>query len=97
VCWQAQNQIERFRVRVIIHALHNPSTNKPPAKQRVPLSPQQRPSSSSLTMDSDLIKLVNKLQDTFANLGRSFSVIALMTNPFTAKQVESWICHSWSS
>lgn len=52
-------------------------------------------------MDADLIKLVNKLQDTFANLGQSFvflSSLRVITRDSRASasnmQAESWTCPS---
>lgn len=42
---------------------------KPRSAFRLPSPPSGSTLSVLLTMDADLIKLVNKLQDTFSNLG----------------------------
>ena len=46
-------------------------------------------------MDVDLIKLVNKLQDTFANLG-TFSVWRTRNRRVdSSAQEANWTCLSW--
>jgi len=47
-------------------------------------------------MDSDLIKLVNRLQDTFSNLGEFTTKIMQLgfVVDWVEGQVVSWICHS---
>ena len=44
-------------------------------------------------MDADLIKLVNKLQDTFSNLGPSL-LCHYPSRKLTCIQAESWTCPS---
>ena len=41
-------------------------------------------------MDSDLIKLVNKLQDTFANLGEAPRDLVYLESSLTAGRFERW-------
>lgn len=51
--------------------------------------------SPTTAMDSDLIKLVNRLQDTFNDLG--MCMVALGNGQLTnSSQAGSWICPSWS-
>ena len=46
-------------------------------------------------MDSDLIKLVNRLQDTFSNLGESYKDYGTrVCIDLGVEQVVSSICHS---
>ena len=41
-------------------------------------------------MDSDLIKLVNKLQDTFANLGEAPRDLVHLESSLTVGRFERW-------
>jgi hypothetical protein len=48
-------------------------------------------------MDVDLIKLVNKLQDTFANLGMSRLRRTRSAEAESNVQEVNWTCLSWRS